>query len=120
MQHIKEPTIVKACGNKEKIIKEYIGRVNTNMDNISIAFMDSPGGWEEPGQTPKFDEYTLVLEGSLRVTTKNQEIDVGAGEAVIAEAGEWVKYSTPNTSGAQYVAVCLPAFGPDIVHRDES
>jgi mannose-6-phosphate isomerase-like protein (cupin superfamily) len=116
---VKAPTIVAAAGNKPKIIEEYIGRVNSGTDGVSVARMRSPGGWVEPGQTPEFDEYTVVLSGLLRVTTKDAQIDVHAGQAVIAHRGEWVQYSTPNAEGAEYVAVCLPAFSPMIVHRDE-
>jgi len=119
MKHIPTPTVIEAAGNKPKIIEEYIGRVNSQTGGVSIARMKSPGGWIEPGQKPEFDEYTLVLRGSLRVTTKGGSIDVAAGQAVIAHAGEWVQYSTPGDEGAEYVAVCLPAFSPATVHRDE-
>jgi len=112
------PTIIKAAGNKPKIIEEFIGRVNTNTNDVSIARMKSPGGWVEPGQTPAFDEYTIVLRGTLRVITKTGSIDVAAGHAIIVTKGEWVQYSSPEPDGAEYVAVCLPAFSPDIVHRD--
>lgn len=115
---IKEPTQVKACGNKPKIIKEYIGRVNSRTEAVSVAFMESPQGWEEPGQKPEFDEYTLVIGGTLRVKTQGEQFDVTKGQAVIALKGEWVQYSTPQEGGAQYVAICLPAFSPDTVHRD--
>jgi quercetin dioxygenase-like cupin family protein len=115
-KHITQPTIVQAAGNKPKIIEEYIGRVNSDTEAVSIARMKSPAGWVEPGQTPEFDEYTLVLRGTLRVMTRNGTIDVHAGQAVIAHRGEWVRYSTPE--GAEYVAVCLAAFSPDTVHRD--
>lgn len=116
--HIQKPAIVKAAGNKPKVIEEFIGRVNSKNDEISIARMKSPGGWVEPGQTPEFDEYTVVLRGTLRVTTRTGTIDVEAGQAVITPKGEWVQYSTPGDEGAEYVAVCLPAFAPGIVHRD--
>lgn len=116
---INSPSVVECAGNKPKLIEEFIGRVNSATEQVSIAKMKSPGGWEEPGQTPDFDEYTLVLNGMLRVETKKGIIDVKAGEAVIAHKGEWVKYSTPLQDGAEYVAVCLPAFSPDAVHRDE-
>ncbi len=116
--HIQQPSIVKAAGNKPKIIEEYIGRVNSKTESLSIARMKSPSGWVEPGQTPEFDEYTVVLRGTLRVTTRNGTIDVHEGEAVIAHAGEWVQYSTPGSDGAEYVAICLPAFSMDTVHRD--
>ena len=116
---ISSPTIVKAAGNKPKIIREFFGRVNSSTENVSIAKMTSPAGWEEPGQKPDFDEYTLVLNGMLRVQTKENIFDVKAGQAIITYAGEWIKYSTPNPEGAEYVAVCLPAFSPDSVHRDQ-
>jgi mannose-6-phosphate isomerase-like protein (cupin superfamily) len=116
---IEKPTIVQAAGNKPKVIEEFIGRVNSGTAGVSIARMKSPGGWIEPGQTPRFDEYTVVLRGTLRVTTKSGDLDVHAGQAVITPAGEWVKYSTPGDDGAEYVAVCLPAFSPATVHRDE-
>jgi mannose-6-phosphate isomerase-like protein (cupin superfamily) len=113
------PTIIKAAGNKPKEIKEYIGRVNSKTDEVSIARMKSPAGWIEPGQTPEFNEYTLVLKGMLRVKSKDQIIDINQGEAVITLAGEWVQYSTPNPDGAEYIAVCYPGFSPDAVHRDD-
>lgn len=118
--HIKNPTLIKAAGNKPKVIKEFIGRVNSKTDDISIAQMESPGGWVEPGQTPAFNEYTLVLNGVLHVKTKTQEFDINPGEAVITQSGEWVQYSTPNSEGAVYIAVCAPAFSPEIVHRDSN
>ena len=113
-----KPTQIKASGNKPKIIKEFIGRVNSKTTDVSIAHMKSPAGWIEPGQTPKFDEYTVVLKGMLRVTAKNAVLDVKAGQAVIVEAGEWIQYSSPTPQGAEYVAVCVPAFSPSTVHRD--
>jgi quercetin dioxygenase-like cupin family protein len=113
---IEQPTRVEAVGNKPKIIDEFIGRVNTETANVSIARMHSPEGWIEPGQTPEFDEYTLVLDGTLRVTHREGYIDVKAGQAVIAHSGEWVQYSTPE--GAEYIAICLPAFSPGTVKRD--
>ena len=116
--HIQQPSIVQAAGNKPKIIEEYIGRVNSKSESVSIARMKSPSGWVEPGQTPEFDEYTVVLRGTLRVTTKNGSTDVHAGQAVITHKGEWVQYSTPGAEGAEYVAICLPAFSMDTVHRD--
>jgi mannose-6-phosphate isomerase-like protein (cupin superfamily) len=116
--HIQQPSIVQAAGNKPKIIEEFIGRVNSKTEAVSIARMKSPSGWVEPGQTPQFDEYTVVLRGSLRVTTQSGSIDVHAGQAVITPAGEWVQYSTPGSEGAEYIAVCLPAFSMDTVHRD--
>jgi len=115
---ISSPTIIEAAGNKPKIIREFIGRVNSDNQKLSIAQMTSPEGWEEPGQTPEFDEYTLVLNGMLRVETKDQIFDVYAGQAIITYVGEWIRYSTPNPEGAEYVAVCLPAFSPETVHRD--
>ena len=114
-----KPTIIKAAGKKHKVIEEYVGRVNSRTSELSIARMKSPVGWEEPGQTPEFHEYTVVLRGMLRVATKKQVLDIRAGEAVIAVANEWVQYSTPDGDGAEYIAVCLPAFSPETVHRDE-
>ncbi len=116
---IKEPSVIKAAGNKEKIIREYFGMVNSKSNEVSIALMKSPEGWEEPGQTPDFNEYTVVLKGNLNVKTKKEEITVSAGEAVLAMKGEWVKYSTPLEGGAEYIAVCIPAFSPSSVNRDE-
>ena len=115
---IDAPTRVLAAGNKPKSIDEYVGRVNSQTAEVSIAHMRSPSGWVEPGQTPEFDEYTLVLHGMLRVTHRTGAVEVRAGQAVIVRAGEWVRYSSPEADGAEYVAVCLPAFSPDIVHRD--
>jgi mannose-6-phosphate isomerase-like protein (cupin superfamily) len=109
---------ITAAGNKPKLIDEIVGRVNSKTDAVSIAHMRSPSGWVEPGQTPEFDEYTYVLKGSLRVAHKNGLFDVKAGQAVITRKGEWVQYSTPHPDGAEYIAVCLPAFSPDTVHRD--
>lgn len=116
--HIAKPTRVQSAGNKPKLIDEYAGRVNTRESGVSIAHMRSPGGWVEPGQTPEFAEYTLVLRGRLRVEHRGGTLDVRAGEAVKTLPGEWVKYSTPDPEGAEYVAVCLPGFSPDTVHRD--
>jgi quercetin dioxygenase-like cupin family protein len=116
--HIQQPSIVQAAGNKPKIIEEFVGRVNSGTAGVSVARMKSPSGWVEPGQTPEFDEYTLVLRGTLRVSSPGGSIDVHAGQAVIAHAGEWVQYSTPGPEGAEYVAICLPAFSMDTVHRD--
>ena len=116
---IAKPTVVEAAGNKPKQIEEYIGAVNSGTTDLSIARMKSPPGWVEPGQTPEFDEYSVVLKGVLRVKTRDSEVDVKAGQAVITGAGEWVRYSTPGEEGAEYIAVCLPAFHPDTVHRDE-
>lgn len=115
---IEQPASVQAAGNKPKVIEEYIGQANTGTKALSIARMISPAGWGEPGQTPGFDEYTLVLKGRLHVETQNSGFDVHAGQAVITPAGEWVRYSTPAAEGAEYVAVCLPAFSPETVHRD--
>ena len=117
MKKIPSPSIIQSVGNKPKIIKEYIGRVNTDTDVISIAKMNSPSGWKEPGQTPQFDEYTLVLKGELKVESKKEVLFLKEGEAVIVNSGEWVRYSTPD-KGAEYIAICLPAFGPEIVNRD--
>jgi mannose-6-phosphate isomerase-like protein (cupin superfamily) len=117
-QFISAPKIIQAAGNKPKVIEEFIGRVNSGTAAVSIARMKSPSGWIEPGQTPDFDEYTVVLRGMLRVTTKSGTHDVAAGQAIIAHRGEWVQYSTPGAEGAEYIAVCLPAFSPDSVHRD--
>lgn len=115
---IEAPKTIKAAGSKPKIIEEYIGRVNTETEHMSIAYMKSPAGWDEPGQQPEFDEYTLVLRGLLRVKTKGDTIDVKAGQAVIVNRGEWVMYSTPDDEGAEYIAVCMPAFSPETVHRE--
>ncbi|MDQ3802609.1 MAG: cupin [Acidobacteriota bacterium] len=115
---ITTPSVIQAAGNRPKVIEEYVGRVNTDTAAVSIARMRSPGGWEEPGQTPEFDEYTVVLRGLLRVKTRSDVLDVRAGQAVIARRGEWVQYSTPEEGGAEYVAVCLPAFSAEAVHRD--
>jgi mannose-6-phosphate isomerase-like protein (cupin superfamily) len=115
---IDKPSIITAAGNKPKIIEEFIGRVNSKTIDASIARMKSPEGWIEPSQTPEFDEYTVVLKGSLRVSTKSGSLDVKESQAVIVSAGEWVQYSTPQAGGAEYIAVCLPAFSPEAVHRD--
>jgi mannose-6-phosphate isomerase-like protein (cupin superfamily) len=115
---IPSPTRVAAAGTKPKLIEEYIGRANSCEDRLSIAHMRSPGGWIEPGQTPEFDEYTVVLRGKLQVTHRGGTLEVGAGQAIVASAGEWVQYSTPGEEGAEYIAVCLPAFSPQNVHRD--
>jgi mannose-6-phosphate isomerase-like protein (cupin superfamily) len=116
---IAKPTRVEAAGNKPKLIDEYVGRINSATSATSIAHMRSPGGWQEPGQTPEFEEFTVVLHGTLRVEHRDGSIDVHAGQAVIAHKGEWVRYSTPGVEGAEYIAVCLPAFAMDTVHRDE-
>ena len=115
---ISQPTRIEAAGNKPKLIDEYIGRVNSGTAAASVAHMRSPGGWQEPGQTPQFDEFTVVLRGSLRVEHRHGTIDVAAGQAVIVKSGEWVRYNTPGPDGAEYIAVCIPAFSPDTVHRD--
>ena len=115
---IAQPKRIQAAGNKPKLIDEYVGRVNSNDSALSIAHMRSPGGWIEPGQTPEFDEYTLVLKGKLRVESRDGALEVHAGQAVKARAGEWVRYSTPESDGAEYIAVCLPAFSIDTVNRD--
>lgn len=115
---ITSPTRITAAGNKPKIIEEFIGRVNSGDEALSVAQMRSPGGWVEPGQTPEFDEYTVVISGTLRVTHKTGVIDVNAGQAVITRKGEWVQYSSPTHEGANYLAICLPAFSPQTVHRD--
>jgi mannose-6-phosphate isomerase-like protein (cupin superfamily) len=115
---IAQPTRVQAAGTRPKLIDEYIGRVNSQTPGVSVAHMRSPEGWEEPGQTPDFDEYTLVLHGTIRVHHQDGHLDVQAGQAVIANGGEWVRYSTPLAGGAEYIAICLPAFSNDTVHRD--
>ena len=115
---IKSPAVVQAAGNKPKIIQEFIGKVNSNTSDLSIASMQSPKGWVEPGQTPDFDEYTVVLKGCLHVKTKSGRFEVKANSAIIIEKGEWVQYSTPDEA-TEYLAVCLPAFSPEIVHRDK-
>ena len=117
-QLIASPTRIAAAGNKPKIIDEYIGRVTTRTSQLSVAHMRSPAGWVEPGQTPRFDEYTLVLKGILVVEHQQGRIEVRAGQAVVTNAGEWVRYSTPEADGAEYIAICLPAFSPETVHRD--
>jgi mannose-6-phosphate isomerase-like protein (cupin superfamily) len=116
---IETPTRVTAAGNKPKLIDEFVGRVNSGESRLSVAVMNSPAGWEEPGQRPEFDEWTLVLAGCLRVEHESGELEVRAGQAVLVRGGEWVRYSSPEPEGAEYVAVCLPAFAPDTVHRDE-
>ena len=116
---ISQPTRIASAGNKPKLIDEYIGRVNSASEAASVAHMRSPGGWVEPGQTPDFDEFTVVLRGTLRVEHRGGALDVRAGQAIIAHRGEWIRYSTPQEEGAEYIAVCLPAFSPQTVHRDE-
>lgn len=115
---IERPTVIEAAGNVPKVIQEFVGRVNTRTPRVSIARMKSPPGWIESGQRPEFDEYTVVLQGTLRVQGEAGVVDVEAGQAIIAHAGEWVQYSTPGPEGAEYLSVCLPAFSPEIVHRD--
>lgn len=117
-QFIAQPKVVPAVGTPPKTIEEYVGRANSGTAAVSIARMISPGGWSEPGQTPEFDEYTVVLRGKLRVTTRDGAIDVSAGQAIVCHRGEWIQYGTPDPEGAEYVAVCLPAFSPGTVHRD--
>ena len=116
---ITSPTVIAPAGNKPKRIEEYAGHVNSGHANVSVARMVSPGGWVEPGQRPEFEEITVVLKGTLRVEHEGGALDVNAGQAVVASPGEWVRYSTPGPDGAEYVAVCLPAFSPTTVHRDE-
>jgi mannose-6-phosphate isomerase-like protein (cupin superfamily) len=117
---IRSATQIRAAGNKPKIIEEFFGRVNSGTNDVSIAHMRSPAGWIEPGQTPEFDEYTVVLHGVVRVDSHGGAIDVHSGQAVVTRAGEWVQYSSPYEEGADYISVCLPAFDPDTVHRDET
>lgn len=116
---IDAPTTVEAAGNKPKQIEEFVGRVNSGHAELSVARMVSPSGWIEPGQRPEFTEITLVLKGSIHLEYESGECDIAAGQAVVTEPGEWVRYSTPNPDGAEYVAICLPAFSPTAVHRDE-
>ena len=116
--HIEAPTVIEAAGNIPKLIEEFIGRVNSATSEVSIARMRSPAGWQEPGQTPEFDEYTLVTAGTLLVETRDGTFEVAAGQAIIAPKGEWVRYGSPRDDGAEYVAVCVPAFDPATVHRD--
>jgi mannose-6-phosphate isomerase-like protein (cupin superfamily) len=118
-QLIKSPSIIKAAGTMEKIIREFFGHVNSKTSEVSIAHMKSPEGWSEPGQTPKFNEYTVVLKGKLRINTKDEEFEVSEGQGIMTEKDEWVRYSTPFEGGAEYIAVCLPAFSPELVHRDD-
>ena len=115
---IPQPTRIQAAGNQPKLIDEYIGRVNSKTSAASVAHMRSPQGWLEPGQTPEFDEFTIVLKGMVRVEHMAGILDVHAGQAVVAHAGEWIRYSTPQEGGAEYIAVCLPAFSRETVHRD--
>ena len=116
--HIQKPTVIEAAGQPPKCIEEFVGRVNSDTSAVSIARMKSPSGWSEPGQTPEFDEYTVVLRGCLHVKLKDTALDVEVGQAVIVQAGEWVQYSSPSPEGAEYIAVCIPAFSPETVHRE--
>ena len=116
---IDKPTVIDAAGNKPKLIEEFFGRVSSQTSEVSIARMKSPAGWIEPGQTPEFNEYTVVLKGTLRVKTKSEEMDIKEGQAILTPANEWVQYSSPYEGGAEYLAVCLPAFSPSTVRRDE-
>ncbi len=116
--HIQKPSVIEAAGKPPKRIEEFVGRMNSDTAAVSIARMKSPSGWCEPGQTPEFDEYTVVLRGSLHLKLKDQEFAVEAGQAVIVQAGEWVQYSSPSPEGAEYIAVCIPAFSPETVHRE--
>jgi ethanolamine utilization protein EutQ (cupin superfamily) len=115
---LSQPARIQAAGTKPKLIDEYIGMVNSQTESVSVAHMRSPQGWEEPGQTPEFDEFTIVLKGSLRVRYHGGEMTVNQGQAVIVQRGEWIQYATPAEGGAEYIAVCLPAFSPHTVHRD--
>lgn len=115
---IDEPRVIEAAGNKPKRIEEFVGRVASGTEDVSVARMKSPSGWIEPAQTPEFDEYTVVLAGMLRVSTREGDVDVHAGQAIITRRGEWVRYSTPGAEGAEYIAVCVPAFSPHTVHRE--
>lgn len=117
---IANPTRIHAHGQPPKVIEEFVGRVNTKTESLSVARMISPTGWSEPGQTPEFDEFTVVLRGTLTVETESQTFRVAAGQGIIVSAGEWIRYSTPDEGGAEYIAVCLPAFSPSTVHRDEA
>ncbi|RPI71293.1 MAG: cupin domain-containing protein [Ignavibacteriales bacterium] len=117
---IKSPSIIKAAGNKPKVIEEFVGRVNSKTDEVSIARMKSPSGWIEPGQRPGFDEYTIVLKGELHIKTEKDKIILKESEAIITRKGEWIQYSTPSPEGAEYIAVCLPAFSPEKVNRDDN
>ncbi len=115
---ISHPSVIEAAGTRPKIIEEYVGRVNSDTSDVSVAKMTSPSGWEEPGQRPEFDEFTLVVKGVLRVEHEDGIVEVSAGQAIITHKGDWVRYSTPEPEGAEYFAVCLPAFTPSTVHRD--
>ncbi len=118
--HINQPTVIQSVGTKPKTIEEFIGRVNSGHSAFSVARMVAPEGWQEPGQRPEFEEVTLVLSGVVRVEHEGGSFDVGPGQAVVTTPGEWVRYSTPVPGGAEYIAVCTPAFSPTTVHRDES
>jgi mannose-6-phosphate isomerase-like protein (cupin superfamily) len=118
-QFINSPSVVKAAGNKEKIIREFFGKVNSKTSEVSIAQMISPEGWEEPGQQPEFNEYTVVLKGKLMISTKTEEFILSEGQGIMTEKNEWVKYSTPFKGGAEYIAICLPAFSMELVKRDK-
>jgi len=115
---ISKPSVVEACGTKPKLIEEFVGRMNNDESRLSIARMKSPCGWVEPGQRPHFDEFTVVLSGMLRVRTESDVIEVRAGQSIVCNAGEWIQYSSPEQDGAEYIAVCLPAFSPQTVNRD--
>ncbi len=115
---IEKPSLIKAAGNKEKTIEEFFGHINSKTSEVSIARMKSPQGWIEPGQLPDFNEYTLVLKGKLQINTRDKEFIIAAGQGILIEKNEWVRYSTPFEGGAEYIAICLPAFSPDLVHRD--
>lgn len=115
---ISSPTCIRAHGSPPKTLEEFIGRTTSNTSTVSIAHMVSPSGWSEPGQTPEFDEFTVVMKGTLRVETQQDQHDVSAGQAIIVSREQWVRYSTPDPEGAEYFAVCLPAFSPELVHRD--
>lgn len=117
-QLIQRPTRIQAAGNKPKLIDEFVGLLNSKTPQISVARMQSPSGWQEPGQAPEFDEYTVVLRGMVRVETRTGVIEDSAGQAIITTRGEWIRYSTPGPEGAEYIAVCVPAFSPSAVHRD--
>ena len=117
---IDTPTVIEAAGTKPKLIEEFVGRVNSGTSEVSVARMRSPEGWEEPGQTPEFNEYTIVTAGMLLVETRDGTVEVSAGQAIVVAGGEWVRYSSPRDGGAEYVAVCVPAFDPATVHRDET
>ncbi len=119
IQHITEPSVVEAAGTRPKLIQEFVGRVNTGSVPVSVARMKSPTGWTEPGQTPEFDEYTFVLKGTLTVETKKKTYEVKSDEMIFISGGEWVRYSSPSAEGAEYISVCIPAFSPETVHRDE-